>query len=260
MVFDDAWRALDTIHCVVYNRHNHEQDYEQLGLDDPWQTYLASRAAALGPVSAEVATALFYGFAPDRLSQHLPGAWDVASPSEILQARSAIAARALEPFEDQLQELAPTLIEVLARLDLAGTPMAAAQIALETPTTPALQVWHAATALREYRGDRHWSVLATAGINGASANALAVATGRQKPSQQARTGWDDHTWSQAFDGLKARGWVDDEHNATPEGISARNQLEDVTSRVTVAGLDDEARARLLAAESQLVTLAGKLTA
>ena len=125
---------------------------------------------------------------------------------------------------------------------------------------PSRQLWHAATALREYRGDRHWSVLATAGIGGAAANALGVATGRQKPSQQARTGWSDAAWEEAFAGLATRGWVSEDRTATPEGIAARKQLEDVTSRITLVGLDTESRARLLAAETQLASIAESLTA
>ena len=45
-------------------------------------------------------------------------------------------------------------------------------------TTPLGRLWHAATILREYRGDCHVALLTSAGLDGAAANAFAVADGR----------------------------------------------------------------------------------
>ena len=255
-----TWQAISTIHQVVYPRQAWGDDYADLGLTNSAMIYFASRAAPLGPASAELTTAAFFGFSIDLISQQIPAAWEIAAPDSIAAARLGIATRALAPHADMATAIVDSLSGVLDGITLGGAPMAAAQMALEMPEDPVARLWHTVTVLRELRGDRHWAVLATAGLNGAAANALAVATGRQPQGRQKRTGWSDAAWNGALDELKTRGWVDAEGTATETGIAARNQLEAATSRATVASFDTESLARLVVNEPHLVALAKALSA
>ncbi len=260
MVSDAMWHALDDIHCVVYHQKNHKNFYSEIGLDHPWQSYFASRSAALGSASAELVTATFFGFSPTLIARYVPTVWDIVTPETILKARSDIAQEALAHLGTEVTAVADSLITALSGLTLAGASLTAAHMTLPISHDPVLKLWHAATVLREYRGDRHWAVLTAAGLNGATANALAIATGRYGPQQQKVSGWRDPEWSQAFVDLEKRGWVDSNRQATEAGIAARNQLEDATSRVTMAGLDDEATARLVSTEAQVLNIASALAA
>lgn len=58
------WRLLEPIHAVVYFHPGAKAIYEAAGLKGGWMGYFASRAAAFGPVPAEVVTAAFYNFHP----------------------------------------------------------------------------------------------------------------------------------------------------------------------------------------------------
>lgn len=260
MVSDKVWSAFNTIHGVVYAHANHGDSYTRIGLDDPWTNYFASRSAALGEPSAELVAATFFGYSPAMIGQHIPRAWTITSAESVLAVRREIAARALAHLDERAAVIADSLIDLISGLTLGGASLAAAHISLDVPDSPSLKLWHAATVLREYRGDRHWAVLTAAGLNGPSAQALAVATGRQKRGQQRRTGWTDAEWDQAFADLRTRGWADDERQGTETGIAARNQLEEATTRVTLAGFDTEARARLEAADKQIQNLAAQVTA
>lgn len=260
MASEQAWSALDNIHAVVYDQSNFGDTYAKLGLDHPWMSYFASRSAPLGTASAELVIATFFGFSPGLIHRYVPQIWELTSPADVLAARLEVAGRGLAAVDDSVAQIADSLTEVLSGLTLAGASLAAAHKALPVPDSPVLKLWHAASVLREYRGDRHWAVLTAAGLNGASANALAVATGRYSPNQQKISGWREPEWTAAFGDLAQRGWVDSEHNVTQAGIAARNQLEDATSRVTMAGLDNEATARLITLEAALVGLAAVVNA
>ena len=54
--------------------------------------------------------------------------------------------------------------------DVAGRPLFAAHMQLPWPDEPHLVLWHAATLLREHRGDGHVAALLTAGLDGCVAS------------------------------------------------------------------------------------------
>ena len=56
------WRALETLHMTVYFNPEPRDAYRRAGLRGGWMGYFASRAAAMGPVPAEVVMATFYNF------------------------------------------------------------------------------------------------------------------------------------------------------------------------------------------------------
>ena len=77
---------------------------KRLGLDAHRMSYYAVRAAALGPVSAEVIAALFYHHTVDMVSPAIPLAWSIASPTQIVAAR-------FEAVDGALRRLLPQQIQ-----------------------------------------------------------------------------------------------------------------------------------------------------
>ncbi|MET0931302.1 MAG: hypothetical protein ABWX74_17410 [Aeromicrobium sp.] len=236
------WHAVETIHHVVYFAPDAKATFEAVGLKGQWMGYFASRSAALGRPGPEVVIATFHGFAPRLVHRALPTAWELASRDDILAARYDLARRTIAPgFEDvDVAALAAGLQAGLPGLDLAGRPLAAGQIGLPAPDDDLGAVWHAAAALREFRGDSHVAVLTAAGIDGAAANVLAVAAGMAMPDQQTLRGWTDEEWEAAAARLRARGWIADDNAITEAGIVARTQIETDTDRATAAGISAEA--------------------
>lgn len=68
---------------------------EQLGLAAGRMRYYAMRAAALGPVSAEVVAALFYHHSLEMVAPAIPLAWQIASPERIVAVRCEAVERAI---------------------------------------------------------------------------------------------------------------------------------------------------------------------
>ncbi len=259
----EFWRAVEAVHSPVYFGSDVTQRLTDLGLTGFWMSYFASRSAALGTPGPELVTATFHGFAPDRVARALPEAWTIASRDDVLAARldGARAALATSVGETDLTAVNGHLAEIVRRADLAGRPLAAAHAGLPTPEDPVGLLWHLATVLREYHGDAHVAVLTASGIDGATANALAVATGLAPTDQQQARGWNDQAWDDAHEQLHMRGWVDESRAITPDGASARARIEETTHRVANSGIGDrEATARAIGATPTLVAIARAIEA
>jgi hypothetical protein len=254
------WRAVEAVHDVVYFAPDTKQRYEAVGLKGHWMGYLASRSAALGTPSPSLVTALFHGFAPAMVARALPDAWERATRADVLAVRYDIARDQLAPVLDTIDvaKVARDLMILTEHLDVAGKPLAAAHRDLPAPDDEIGRLWHAATVIREYRGDCHVAVLTAAGIDGAAANALAVAAGLAPADQASYRGWSDDEWQAAIGRLATRGWVDPDGAVTDTGRSARRQIEDTTDRVCAAGLDREATGRAITVEDTLVVIAHAL--
>ncbi len=251
------WRSIEAIHSVVYFAPDAKERYEAVGLKGYWMGYVASRSAALGTPAATTVTALFHGFSPTRIARAVPDAWTLASRDDVLAVRLDLAREALTPALEGLDadRIARELTMVVERLDFAGKPLAAAHADLPAPDDEIGRLWHAATVIREYRGDCHVAVLTAAGLDGASSNSLAVAAGLVPADQQAYRGWTDDQWQAATALLGTRGWVDATGALTDTGRAARAQIEDTTDRVSAAGFDREATGRAITVEDSVVAVA-----
>lgn len=251
------WRSLEAIHDVVYFAPDAKARYEAIGLKGYWMGYMASRSAALGTPSPELVIATFHGFAPGMVRRALPDAWSMASREDILQTRLDLARDSLAPALENVDAgpVARELAAIVAGLDLAGKPLGAAHASLPQPDDDAGLLWWAASALREYRGDCHVAVLTAAGLDGTSANALAVVAGLAGDSQRTMRGWNEDEWAAAYAQLSTRGWVDTDDTITDSGRAARTQIEDATDRVSIAGIGREAMARAITVEADVLTLA-----
>jgi hypothetical protein len=206
LVERELWRILETVHAVVYFAPEANAAYGAVGLRGYWMGYFASRSAALGTPGPRLVTALFYGFAPRMVERALPDAWTFADPARVLDTRLELARAVVASHAgDGLEDVADLLVPVLATLDVAGRPLAAAHLDVPAPAEPISRVWHAATVLREYRGDGHLAELVAAQVDGVECHRL---HGGSLVSQQREfRGWTEDEWADAGERLRARGLV-----------------------------------------------------
>lgn len=234
----EAWRRLEPLHSMIYFVPEGRRRYKELGLSGR-AGYFASRSAAFGRASAELVTATFYNFNPDVIRRVIPGAWDLATPQQVLDARHAAASEALR--RTGIQEL-PGLDEVLtltgraaeaAREHPHGRPLFAAHATLPWPEDPVLRLWHAQTLLREFRGDGHIACLLSEGISGLEALILHAATG-EVPIDflKASRAWSEEQWAAAAEGLRERGLLDGDA-LSAEGKAVRQHIEDRTDSLAL---------------------------
>lgn len=238
MIARKTWRTLEPIHGLIYFAPEAGEAYEALGLGPGMGGYFASRAAAMGPVPAEVVIATFFNFHPAFVRETIPAAWSVASPAAILEARLGAADRALRArLGDEVAASAEVEeAAVLARRAAEsstqwpeGRPLFAAHAALPWPEDPLLVLWHAQTLLREFRGDGHLAAMTVEEVSGVEALILHAATG-EVPAATLRSSrrWPREEWDAAVEGLRSRGWIDAEGAMTEAGRVHRQWVEDRT--------------------------------
>jgi hypothetical protein len=241
----ELWWALEPYHAVVYFAPDATAAFEAIGLKGFWMGYFASRAAPLGPVPAEVVTAVFYNFHPAMVARAIPDAWQRATPADITAARLALADRTLRrllgddlvasPDVAEAASLARRVAEAASPL---GRPLFAAYTTLTWPQAPHLVLWHAATLLREHRGDGHVAVLVNRDIDACQAHLLAIGSGvtTHEVLQISRC-WTESEWTTARQRLQQRGWLDSHGALTSAGSTAKQQLEDHTDALAAPPLD-----------------------
>ena len=213
-----------------------------LGYRGYWMGYFAARSAPLGMVPPEVVTAIFYNFPPERVAKALPAAWQIAGPEAALQARQDSAVAALRRYGIESDENVATAAELAARAvqqaPLDGRPLFAANRALPWPDDPLAALWHAATLLREHRGDTHVAVLSAAGVSGRECNLLHAAAGGIPRDYIARTrDYDDATWRHHEEQLAGRGLLNDDGTLTEAGRELKDAIESTTDALVVSVLD-----------------------
>ncbi|EHR49318.1 hypothetical protein SacmaDRAFT_1026 [Saccharomonospora marina XMU15] len=267
-----CYRVLEPIHSMIYFAPEAEQAYLEAGLDKGGRlAYFASRAAALGPVGAGVVAATFYNFNPELVGKHIPRAWTLASPADLVSARADAAGTALRRLlgeqlasSDALAELAELARQAAQGAEPDGRPLFAAHADLDWPTDPVVVLWHAATLLREYRGDGHIASLLNHGIAGLPALVTHTATGKGFLPEIARKlrGWSQEEWDSAQARLREEGIVDHDGALTERGVAMRERIEGETDAASSApwsrlGADKTNRVRELAKElSRAVVAAG----
>lgn len=241
------WHVVEPLHAVTYFTPESRAAFEEAGLRGFWRGYFAGRAAPLGPVGAEPVIAAFYGFAPQMVTRALPDVWTRATPEAALAARAAGARAALlrllglQPAENsqprenahptELTEAAALLREAAEAADILARPLGAANAALPWPEDPVDVLWHAATLLREHRGDGHVAALLVEGLDGCESLALRTAIDIERAVLQLARGWTDEEWDAATARLIERGWLDAQGRPTDAALAARKRIEAVTDRL-----------------------------
>ena len=118
---------------------------------------------------------------------------------------------------------------------LEGRPMYAALRTLPMPEEPVARLFHAASLLREHRGDGHISALMAEGINGLEAHVL-LALELGMPAE--KFGRIHHLpaaqLSALLEGMKRRGLVADDGGFTEVGRQTKQRIEALTDDLAVA--------------------------
>jgi hypothetical protein len=221
-------------------------------------------------VPTEVVTAAFYNFAPERVAKALPAAWELATPAQALRAREESAVAALRRYgvtDDDARTAAELAAKAARSAPLDGRPLFAANAALDWPDDPLAKLWHAATLLREQRGDGHVAVLMALEVSGRESNVLHAAAGRVQREMIMRSrDYDEEQWSHYRDRLARRGLLDGSGELTDAGRELKHRIEDTTDRLALAALDaledDEVEAlfRALTPITRTVVAAGDVPA
>jgi hypothetical protein len=249
-------RTLEPYHGAIYFVPEGPAEYAKLGVTDRMMAYFGSRAAAMGPVPAEVVIATFFNFHPKLVSDRVPKVWTIASPDQLLDARhravDAMLRRILaddvgSPEMKEAAELGRTAAEACTP---EGRPLYGAHAALDWPGEPHLVLWHAQTLLREYRGDGHIAALTSEGLDGCEALVTHAAAGEVAASVlKSSRQWPDEEWTAAVKRLRDRGWLDFEGEFTDFGRERREAIENRTDELAMRpwkSIGEEACTRLRA--------------
>ncbi|MFD7135831.1 hypothetical protein [Streptomyces sp. NPDC059894] len=253
--------AVSLLHTAVYFTPERQDELAALGLERGAMSYYAGRAAPLGTVGAGTVTATFYNFNHEHVRRYIPAAWTVTTPEAVLAALLRGADGMLRRLLGQ-EVLASKEMAEAAGLALRATeachrearPLYAAHADLRVPEEPHLALWHAATLLREHRGDGHLAALAIAGLSGIEALVLHNATGTAPTSAlfKRTRGWSAQQWDAAREQLRERGLLDEAGDLTRAGATLRGEAEVLTDRLDAAPYDHLGPA----ATARLTELAG----
>jgi helix-turn-helix protein len=233
---------VEPIGMIPYAADEPNESMFALGFTNYWDTYFAGRAAPLGAsVPAEVVHALFYNFAPGEVARHIPEVWSTTTPEAAILARRQGCTTALRHILGGLVDTPAfaRAVELLTKAatsaPLDGRPMYAALRALSIPDEPVTRLFHAASLLREHRGDGHIAALMTEGIGGLEAHVL-LALEMGMPAE--KFGRIHHLPAQQLaalvDGMKARGLVDDGGGFTVAGRECKQRIEALTDDLAAA--------------------------
>lgn len=261
----------EPVHGVTYFAPECRAALDGVGYRGFWMGYFAARSAPLGVVAPEVVAAAFYNFTTERVAKALPAVWEMSTPAQILELRLSSAVEALRRSgvtdSDATRQAADLAAKAARTAPLDGRPLYAANRALPWPDEPVAKLWHAATLLREQRGDAHIAVLVAEGISGRESNVLHAAAGRVPRDMIMRSrDYDDEQWEHYVDRLRSRGWLDGDGQLTAAGREAKQAVEDRTDALALGALealtDDEVATlfRVLTPITRHVVAAGDVPA
>ncbi len=226
---------VEPIGVIPYSADEPNEAMFALGFTNYWDTYFAGRAAPLGMVSAEVVDALFYNFAPGEVARHIPKVWRTTTPEAAIAARQIGCANALRrilgdridtPAFGRATEL---LTKAATSAPVEGRPMYAALRAIPLPDDVVARLFHAASMLREHRGDGHIAALMVEGVGGLEAHVL-FALDMNMPAE--KFGRIHHLPAAQLgavtDGLRHRGLIGDDGWLSDQGRAAKQRVESLT--------------------------------
>ncbi|MEU5432695.1 hypothetical protein AB0G73_04885 [Streptomyces sp. NPDC020719] len=234
---------VNPLHSTVYFSPDYDKELAGIGVEDPRAAYFAGRAAALGAVGPGTVTATFYNFNHELVARHVPAVWDIASPEDVLAARLRAADSTLRRLlgeeavaSDEMAEAARLALRAAEGCTRHARPLYAAHADLPVPEEPHLAYWHAATLLREHRGDGHLMALLDAGLDPLEALVSHTATGKGMAPRWilGTRGWRRADWDAAVARLCERGLLDADGELTGAGTALREDVEDRTDRLDLA--------------------------
>jgi hypothetical protein len=237
---------LEPICMVTFLADEPNEEQAALGHRTYWDGYFASRAAPLGRVPAEVVHAAFYSFADGEVARHIPSAWETIPPEASVAARERGSAAALRRIlGDELAgsaglvRAADLTTKAATSASTQGRVMYAGMRTLPVPDDPAARLWHAATMLREHRGDGHVAALVSARIGGTEAHVLsALDLGVHPPESFGRIHHlPKERLAAVMAGLRERGLIDTDGRFTDAGRETKSRIEQLTDELAASPYD-----------------------
>jgi hypothetical protein len=229
------FELVEPIGVIPYSAVEPNETMFALGFSNYWDTYFAGRAAPLGLAPAEVVDALFYNFAPGEVARHIPKVWSATTPELAIAARQTGCVMALRRIlgdrvdSPAFARTAELLLQAATSAPFEGRPMYAALRAIPIPDDVVARLFHAATLLREHRGDGHIAALMVEGVGGLEAHVLfaldmdmpADKFGRIHHLPAAQLG-------AVIDGLRTRGLIADDGWLSEQGHAVKQRVESLT--------------------------------
>lgn len=237
------FELLEPICLVTFFADECNEELAALGHRTYWDGYFASRAAPLGRVPAQVVHAAFYNFAEGEAARHIPSAWEKIAPEASVAARQRGSAASLRRILGAEVAGSPGLVRVADLTTKAATSaptegrmMYAGMRTLPIPGDPVERLWHAATMLREHRGDGHIAALLGERIGGTEAHVLsALDLGIHPPESFGRIHHlPEPRLAAVMAGLRERGLVDADGRFTDAGRDTKRRIEARTDELAEA--------------------------
>jgi len=234
------FELVEPIGLIPYSAEEPNEEMFALGFTNYWDTYFAGRAAPLGIVPAEVVDALFYNFAPGEVARHIPKVWGTTTPEAAIAARRQGCTRALRRILGDHTESSgfargtELLMKAATSAPVEGRPMYAALRAIPAPADVVTRLFHAASLLREHRGDGHIAALMVEGIGGLEAHVL-LALAMDLPAE--RFGRIHHLppaqLAAVIDAMRDRGLIAADGWLSERGRVVRQRVEALTDDLAV---------------------------
>src|SRR5258705_12147518 len=229
------FELVEPIGVIPYSADEPNEAMFALGFTNYWDTYFAGRAAPLGLAPPEVVDALFYNFAPGEVARHIPKGWRTTTPEAAIAPRQMGCATALRRIlsdhvdSPAFARAADLLLEAATSAPFEGPPMYAPLRAIPVPDDVVARLFHAASLLREHRGDGHIAALMIEGVGGLEAHVL-FALDMGMPA--VKFGRIHHLppppLAAVIDGLPDRGLIGDDGWLSEPGRAVKQRVEPLT--------------------------------
>lgn len=265
LIARSMFELIEPIGAIPYWADEPTDAMYALGFTDFWDTYFCGRAAPLGYVPAEVVDALFYNFAPGEVARHIPHVWETTTPEAAIEARQTGSVQALRRVLGRhvdayaFARAADLLLEAAVSAPVEGRPMYAALRATPVPEGAVARLFHAASLLREHRGDGHIASLMVEGIGGLESHVL-YALAMDVPANEF--GRVHHLptaqLTAVSDGMRDRGLIADDGWLTDGGRDVHRRIESRTDALAAAPYEVLATSELDELEAGLRPLADLL--
>ena len=232
--------------------------FGDLGFPNPDAWIVAWRLAGLGDTPHPVMASMTYSINPTIIELISSAMRSVTTSDAVLQVLDDAVVPGLESIAPglagELGALADDLWRGVDAMFLGMRPFFAAFRSRPRADDPALAAWQAVNCIRELRGDNHWTLLASEGIDDVEAGLLHSAMidvdeyGDEEWIARSRGG-DDESVAAAWSRLEARGLALD-GRLSAQGRALRLDLEHRTDALTAPvwkAIGEDATTRFLAA-------------
>jgi hypothetical protein len=172
------------------------------------------------------------------VARHIPKVWRTTTPEAAIAARQIGCAKALRRIlgdhvgTPAFARAAELLLKAATSAPYEGRPMYAALRTIAIPEDVVARIFHAASLLREHRGDGHIAALMSEGVGGLEAHVL-LALDMGMPAE--KFGRIHHLpaaqLAAVIDGMRDRDLIGDDGWLSQQGRAVKQRVEALTDRL-----------------------------